>query len=961
MRIPLPFAALLLLIPLAGCETCGGAIPVIGGGDGGTLPLDPMRRDGGLPGQCQPLTCADRGANCGPVGNGCGDAVECGTCTGIEVCGGAGVPSQCGFDPPPCTPRTCESVGAGCGFVADGCGDVVFCGDCSATGQQCGGGGIPNQCGGPAQSADACPALQGCNDQGASCGLAGNGCGGLIDCGSCAAPQTCGGAGVPSQCGIWDPPPSQSCGDGVRDVGEACDDGNRQSGDGCTRDCRGVEPGYACPQPGAACVSTVQCGDGILSGSETCDDGNTQGGDGCSISCQREAGYRCPIVGAACRAAACGDGIVAGFEECDDRNGRADDGCSASCLLEAGFRCDVAGQPCVPVVCGNGVREGAEDCDDGNFNTGDGCSPLCTFEPLCSGGVCQARCGDGIRLASEGCDDGNRRDGDGCSANCTVESGFTCTEFSEEPMLPIVYRDFIGTIRSGDDEGRPEDQGPIHRDFQKYPLPENDLPPEQRTYRCNLQVADTLDAQGKPTVVDRGNCVEPIYNTNDNNPTNDIDPFSQWFRSDNSVNRTVVEQLDLSVISGQSGTYQYFNNFFFPLTGRGFQANDCLSGGGPCEQPRNDRASSDGSRAAQPQNFHFTSETRYWFTYRGGEKLTFDGDDDVWVFINGKLAVDINGMHPAISRWIQLPDPDNVDPQAPLEGARGSVDGNDPVKNAADALRYVAEPRSLGLVTGRIYEVAVFHAERHTDQSQYRLTLQNFLSARSVCEWTCGDGIATRFEVCDDGSAQNTGAYGACRGDCLATGPRCGDGIVQAPQEECDDGVNTTVYLTSNTPAGACAPSCQHPVALSGCNPQTCESAGATCGYLADGCGGVLECGACAEGSFCGGGGIPNQCAAPACAELSCASLGAECGQVGDGCSGVLDCGSCAPDQVCGADGQPNRCVDLCIPLSCADVGAQCGLIGDGCGRALDCGTCESPLECGYGGQPNRCGFPSAG
>jgi fibro-slime domain-containing protein len=159
---------------------------------------------------------------------------------------------------------------------------------------------------------------------------------------------------------------------------------------------------------------------------------------------------------------------------------------------------------------------------------------------------------------------------------------------------------------------------------------------------------------------------------------------------------------------------------------------------------------------APKHNFHFTSEVRYWFQYDSTRPYTLDftGDDDVWVFINRKLAVDLGGIH------------------TPVQGS---------VMFGAGA------PARFGLTNGQVYEIAVFQAERQTNGSSYRLTLSGFNAAPSDCRPVCGDGILGIGEECDDG--KNTGGYGLCAPECKL-GEYCGDGVIQMEYEDCDDGVN---------------------------------------------------------------------------------------------------------------------------------------------------------------------------
>src|SRR5688572_5006277 len=90
----------------AGSSVGGG-----GGDDGGTGGGGGMGGAGADGGQgCGLVTCATSNANCGPIGDGCGNIIDCGGCPLPTTCGGGGMPSQCGGDAG-CVPRTCSQIG----------------------------------------------------------------------------------------------------------------------------------------------------------------------------------------------------------------------------------------------------------------------------------------------------------------------------------------------------------------------------------------------------------------------------------------------------------------------------------------------------------------------------------------------------------------------------------------------------------------------------------------------------------------------------------------------------------------------------------------------------------------------------------------------------------------------------------------------------------------------------------
>jgi hypothetical protein len=91
------------------------------------------------------------------------------------------------------------------------------------------------------------------------------------------------------------------------------------------------------------------------------------------------------------------------------------------------------------------------------------------------------------------------------------------------------------------------------------------------------------------------------------------------------------------------------------------------------------------------------------------------------------------------------------------------------------------------------------------------------------------------------------------------------------------------------------------------CTPTTCPAQGIQCGPASDGCGNLLQCGSCASGQTCGGGGAGKCGTQTSCTPETCAAQGIQCGQAGDGCGNAIDCGNCPTGQVCGLGG-PGKC-----------------------------------------------------
>jgi fibro-slime domain-containing protein len=138
--------------------------------------------------------------------------------------------------------------------------------------------------------------------------------------------------------------------------------------------------------------------------------------------------------------------------------------------------------------------------------------------------------------------------------------------------------------------------------------------------------------------------------------------FDQWYNDVPGVNIRIDYPIMLTAVGNDQ--FEYVNSNFFPLDNMGF-----------------------GNYADTKHNYHFTTQINTEFKYVGGEVFDFEGDDDLWIFVNGKLALDLGGVHSSL---------------------KGTVD-------------FDAQAAQLGIVKGGTYRMDIFHAERQTIGSNFKI------------------------------------------------------------------------------------------------------------------------------------------------------------------------------------------------------------------------------------------------
>jgi len=1004
------------------CGMC--ASPAYCGGGGYSKCGNPsLSADGGS--SCQPKTCADfPAATCGQQSDGCGGlTADCTTCTAPTFCGGGG-PSLCGTGTgdagseggaTPCTPKTCTDYPGTCGAQSDGCGSLTAnCGTCTNP-EFCGGGSTPGTCGGnnglgPDGGVTTQPCVaKTCASLGNPCGSAGDGCGGLLTCGTCTSPAFCGGGG-PNTCGI-------GTGGGGTDSG--ADGGN---GGTCTPKTCGSYPTGTCGQQSDGCGGlTANCG--------TCTNPQYCGGGGPGL--------------------------------CGGNNGLAPDGSVASqCVPKTcqslGYTCGMAGDGCggtigpcgtgciAPQVCGGG---GVPNVCGSNL----GCTGLCQQQVACDGGTTTTLTG----IVRSGLQEGT---------TAWVPAGTTpdpvpgvlvyipttaIQPFDSNPNAPQVQCSQCGADVTGNPLVEAMTDYTGHFTLQNVPVSTNmsntipiviQLGHWRRQYAFTISnpcTQNTLPHDlNLPSSSTEGDIPLTAISTGSYDPIecvllkmginqNEFMSYTTW--NAEAANGTapkqgrvhiytataggggnarsgsiLAPQLDETVLMGAgntgsatNGNYMLYDQILLPCWG------------GPATK-----------NAAELFDLGYYGDHggHFFATHFSYTWLAGNTNSGLNAIANWDLRADDNATNGGVNGTPFTGDVSNtVPPTIPVTNPGvfvqwlnyvGALSNSNPAGGggtmppAAPTVTITAGRHDVDSVAGQSVEwidgvdpngVVNSHATPPTAEMLLHFTFDMPIPTPDTPDAStagqCGHGIFSDFHVNSASQSNGTTFPNECDQNALTSQERILEYMIwdlascvpPPPSSTC------TPKTCSSYPAGTCgqqgdgcggltancgtcssgqvcggsgASSMCVPIVDAGtCVPETCASFTGVCGQQANGCGGLTADCTCPSGQACSGG----TCVPSSCVPMTCAAYPAgTCGQQSDGCGGLTpDCNPCPSGQTCGGCGVSGQCCtppsSACTPQPCPSS-INCGPASDGCGGVISsCGTCTAPQTCGGCGTPGQC------